>query len=237
MYVVMIDLPEKLKDHLTHKFLSLGFEIYVGENTKSVQDIIDKKGEGYLFVRINQMNSPWLTFLAHLRQYKDEGEVKYLVLSDKTDREFVQTLLLLNVASLIPGNLDQDQIYSRLNKLITSKDFHNNQRDSQRVTPREEDDISMNLSIPNSSVIITGKVVNISISGVAIQLASIGEAHWLELGQVIESAQIRINRKIGITGLKIVGIKNNMVGAQFFRQTDYFSNLLGRYLLDRISTG
>ena len=237
MYVVMIDMPEKLKDFLTLKFLSLGMELYVGENQKVVQDIVEKKGKGYLFVRIDQLSSQWLNYLAQLRQYKSETEIKLIILSDKSDREFVQNLLLLNVASLIPANLDPDNIYNRLSKLVSSKDFGNNQREYQRVTPRQGDDITINLSIPNSSVIITGKVINISITGVALQLGSVGETHWLSLGQIIESAQIRINRKIGITGLKIVAIKNSVIGAQFIRQTDYFSNLLGRYLLDRISTG
>ncbi|MDH4129071.1 MAG: hypothetical protein OEV44_09980, partial [Spirochaetota bacterium] len=104
MHLVMIDIPTKLQDLLTLKFLSLGLELYIGENAKAVQDIIEKKGAGYLFVRINQLSSPWLTYLARLRQYKDENDLKIIILSDKTDREFIQTLLLLNVVSLIPGN-------------------------------------------------------------------------------------------------------------------------------------
>jgi len=233
----MIDMPEKLKDFLTLKFLSMGLEIYIGDSPKAVESILEKKGKGYLFVRVDQLNSNWLQFLARLRQYKPDDSFNLLILSDKSDREFIQTLLLLNVTSLIPGNIEQEEIYKRLHKVLTSGDVGHEQRQFQRVTPRENDDISINLSVPNSSTIITGKIINLSIGGIAIQLSGTGEARWLGNGLVIESAQIRMNGKIGMTGLKIVAIKDTIIAAKFMRPTEYFFNLLGRYLLERLSTG
>lgn len=238
MYVVLIDVNTNLKDALALKFLSVGLQIFSGDNPKTVQKIIEEKGPGYLFVKINQLNSPWLNFLAQIRQYKDESLVKFIILSDKKDRQFLQTLLLLNVAGLIPSNLEDDEIYTRLYQIVSkSSDSQHEKREHQRVVPRDSDEILMNLSIPNTSTILTASVINISIGGVAMQFTSSGESKWLSVGMVIESAQIRLNHKIGMTALKIVMVKDSIVGARFVRPTDYFLNLLGRYLLERLSGG
>ncbi|HEO65828.1 MAG TPA: hypothetical protein ENI73_08165, partial [Spirochaetes bacterium] len=172
MYVIMIDIPEKLKDMLTLKFLSLGLELYVGDTNKNVEEIMGKKGAGFLFLHVNQLSSSWLQFLARIRQYKRVEDYKLLILSDKNDREFIQTLLLMNVTALIPGNLDKNEIYKRVYKIVTSGDVQHEQREFQRVAPRETDEITMNLSVPNSSQIVTGKVINLGIGGVAMQLSN-----------------------------------------------------------------
>lgn len=233
----MADIQAKLKDYLTLKFLSQGIDIYVGTDQKKVEDILEKKGPGFIFVNINQMNSPWLQMLARLRQYKSEDDYKLVILSDKTDRDFIQCLLLLNVTVLIPEKLENEDIYSRLNKLLNNGDVQNEKRQFQRITPRPNDDITINLSVPNTSIIISAKIINISIGGVALELNDKSEAHWLEVGQTIESAQLRLNSKIGMTGLKIVALKENIAGGRFVRPTDYFFNLIGRYLLERMSSG
>ncbi len=233
----MIDIPEKLKDMLTLKFLSLGLELYVGDTNKNVEEIMGKKGAGFLFLHVNQLSSSWLQFLARIRQYKRVEDYKLLILSDKSDREFIQTLLLLNVTALIPGNLDKNEIYKRVYKIVTSGDVQHEQREFQRVAPRETDEITMNLSVPNSSQIVTGKVINLSIGGVAMQLSNADDSRVLKVGQMVESAQMRLNGKIGVTALKIVAVKEIAIGVRFTHATDHFSNLLGRYLLDRLSKG
>ncbi len=238
MYTILIDLPEKLRDFLTLKFLTMGIKLFIGESQKQVTDIVEKHGPCYIFVNLNTFNNPWLPFLAHIRQYKNDDEYKFVILSNKTDREFVQTLLLLNVEGLIPANLEIEEIYKRLDSILTKQgSANNNKREYERVVPRENDDISMSLSVPNSSIILTGKVLNISIGGIAFQLENKGESRWLDVGLVIESAQLKLNRKLGITGIKIVAIKDNLVGGRFVKSTDFFYNLLGRYLLERISNG
>ncbi len=237
MYVIMVDIPEKLKDFLTLKFLSLGLELYVGETNKNVEKIMEKKGAGFLFLHVNQLNSPWLQFIARIRQYKREEDYKLIILSDKSDRDFIQTLLLINVTGLIPGKLEKEVIYTRLHKIVNSGDIQHEQREFQRVAPRETDEITMNLSVPNSSQIITGTVINLSIGGVAMQLANINDSRMLKAGQVIASTQMRLNGKVGITGIKIMAVKENAIGVRFNHPSDHFSNLLGRYLLERLSKG
>ncbi len=238
MYVVMIDMPNKIKDFFTLKYLSLGLTIYTGDSPKTVQKILDEKGPGILFVEISHLNSIWLPFLAKLRQYKPKEYFKLIILSDKSDRNFLQTLLLLNVTGLIPASISNEDVFIRLSEIIKRFNIKQNEnREHQRVIPRKTDEITINLSIPNSSTILSGVVINISIGGVALQLKNTGEVKWLSSGLFVESAQVRLNGKIGMTGLKIVMVKNIVAGARFIRPTDYFLNLLGRYLLDRLSNG
>ncbi|MDH5681556.1 MAG: PilZ domain-containing protein [Spirochaetota bacterium] len=235
MYIVMIDLPNSLKDFLTLKFLSEGFEIYDGKNPKTVQNIVETKGKGYLLVSINQLNSKWFEFLIHQRTYKDDKDLHIIVLSSKNDKEFIQTLLFLVVRGLIPANLTPDDIFGRLLKLVQGSETQNEKREYQRVSPTPADNLSMNLPIPNTDTILSGEVINISIGGVALQLANTGESKWMSDGMLIERTQMRINGKIGITGIKVVAIKGQVIGCRFYRPTDYFLSLLGRYLLDRLS--
>jgi len=235
MYVILSNLPEKLKDFLVLKFLSFGLDLYLGENPKSVEKLLEEKGPGYIFISLTQLNDPWFNFLAELRQYKDKDYFKLIVLSDRTDRDFVQTLLLLSVTGMIPRLIESEDILKRLQKLIKMKETGHEKRESQRVTPRETDNILVNISIPNSSTILSAKVINVSMGGLALQLNGTGEARWLSNGQIIESAQMRLNGKIGITGLKVAAIKDSFVGVRYVKPTDFFLNLLGKYLVERLA--
>lgn len=235
MHIIMVNISTKLKDFLTLKFLTLGIELYINEQPKEIEKILEEKGCGYLLITMNQMSSPWFNFLAQLKEHRSDDFFKLIVFSEKTDRDFIQALLLIGVVGVIPGTLEVEEIYKRLEKLVNLKNSDSEKREFLRITPRKNDDLVANLSIPNSSMIISAKIINISMGGMALQVSSTGEARWLSSGQVIESAQIRINGKIGMTAMKIVGVKETFVGARFMRPTDYFLNLLGRYIVDRMS--
>ncbi len=235
MYMIMIEIDDSLKNFLTYKFLSVGLKIYSGSSSKEVIRIIDSKGPGFIFLNIKQLNSPWLTFLAQLRQYKDERLAKLIILSGKDDTEFIQALLLLNVSSLISISLTKEEVYKRIYEVYQKNPkYHPDKREHVRMVPRKTDDMAMNISIPNVNVIMSTKVINISIGGVALQVAN---TSFFSEGMVIDSAQLRMGRKIGLTSIKIVMVKGNFIGARFVQSTDYFLNVLGKYILDRLTNG
>ncbi len=236
MYITFVDIEEKLKEFLTIQFLTLGIETYSANSPQDVSRFIQDKGSGYLLLNITQLSSPWLNFLVKLRQYKDEKYIKLIVISDKNDREFLQTLILLNVSGVVKINLPKEDTLKRIYEVICKNPhYHPEKRKYIRITPLEEDDITINISIPNSNTVVSAKVLNISIGGIAIRTQTPGEGRWFSNGMLIESTQMQLRRKIGQTALKIVMVKESLLGAVFIQPSDFFLNYIGKYMLDRLS--
>ncbi len=227
----------RIKDFLALKFLLIGREIFSGDTPEVVEQILKEKGSAFVFIRISRLDSLWLDYFARLKD-KDEQNIKLIVLTDIADRQFLQTLLLLDIAGLISASLDEENVYKRLYEIVNSESLaQNEKRAHQRVSPENQDNITITITNPNLNKNIIAKVINLSIGGIALKLTNTAEVHGLVEKMIIENAQMRFNQKIAMTSLKIIMIKETLVGAQFLQPSNYFLNLLGRYLLDRLTRG
>ncbi len=233
----MLDVNSKLSKYLSLKFLSSGIQIFTGKSPENVAKIIKEKGKGFLLIEMDKTNSKWMNFFIHAKQYENEGNelFKLIVISDKTEIDFIQTLLLLGTHKLIQKKGGEEHVFKYLIKIVNeSQFFTHTKREYQRVAPREADDISLHIALPNSSEPLIGKVINLSIGGLALQFENPSSLLALDKKQSIRS-QFFINRRRALTNIKIVFTKENILGVKFDQAPDTFYELISQYLLERIS--
>ncbi len=236
MYLVMMNLPAKLTTFLTNQFLSKGIEVYLGKDEEKVAKLLKEKGPALLMTEINHFNNPWLKFLIRLKEYeKKDGEVfKLILMTDKKERNFIQTTLFLNTIGYISGKCEQHDLMSKLEKIIKNNQLHHDQRKHQRVTPGEKDEIIMTLTIPKIPNPITAKVINLSISGVALQLKNDIKSYGISDKEQLR-AQLVLNRKMAVSSLIVIFSRDNILGGQFVEPTDNFLNIVGTYIIECLS--
>ena len=239
MYIMMINLNLRMQDYLSSEFLSRGVRIYLGKEEQGAIDLIVKESVqnnrmGYLILRLGSVNDPWLRFLIRLKKMKGL-KYKLVILSNQKSRNFVQILLLLETALLIKDSLNEIEIYRRFEKFLKKNGDRAEKRKSLRIVPRDFDEIYVHLAIPNSDLIIKGKVINLSMVGLALELEEEGKNYGIYEDQFIENAQLFLNQKKGTTGLKVIVLKKNIIGVKLIRASNYLINILGRYVVERIS--
>ena len=238
MYIMMINLNLNMQDYLSSKLLSRGIRIYLGKEEQGVMDLMMRESAGnrmgYLILRLDSVNDAWLRFLIRLRTMKNL-KYKLVVLSNQKSRNFIQILLLLNTALLIKDSLNEMDIYKRFDEFLSKEGDRSEKRKSLRIVPRDFDEIYVHLAIPNSDLILKGKVINLSMVGLALELEEEGKNYGIYEDQWIENAQLFLNQKKGTTGLKVIVIKKNIIGVKLIRASNYLVNILGRYVVERIS--
>ncbi len=236
MYLVMLNVSEKLSKFLTQEFLSKGKDIYMGKSPKRVKKLLEeKKGKCYLVVEINKMHSQWLNFIIQMKQYEKTGEklFKLIVLSSKTDINFIQTLMLSNAERLISKGNRDEVIFAQIKKTLEKEGHQKSNREYHRVLSRKEDSLTMCLMNGKTNP-VTGEVLNLSFGAVALQVTDSLNGTSLKKGNVIRS-QVFINRRMGIINIKIMFVRNNIIGAKFYHANGSFYDLIGRYLVGRLS--
>ncbi len=232
MCVIMLNVSEKLSKYLTYGFLSKGIDIHIGKSPDTVKELMEEKeGEVYLLLDINRMNSLWLNFIVRLRYY-ERPAFKLIVLSSKTDLDFMQMLLLLNVERLISKRNRDEVIFKHIVKTLEKNSLKKLRQRYHRVLPKETDELTV--YILNGTTPVRGKVISLSFGGVALQCERLLNNSEFKKGDIIRS-QVFINRRIGIINIKIMFIKNNILGAVFFQTNGSFYNLLCGYLVERLS--
>ena len=234
MPLILIDPPEDLKNIVAPRVLAMGITVYHAKKKEELENFLNK-GSSHILIRVNQVTNPWLTTLSQIREKKTQKNYKFIVLSNKNDRDFIQALLLLNISAFLPESSNPEIIYGKLQNILKENSEHE-KREHHRFKPKDSDQMSFHFSIPNTTHELSGRVLNISITGVAIECNDQKIFSLLKNGQMISRAQITIRGRLAITGLKILVLQGNVVGAIFTHYTEFFSHLLGNYILECVSS-
>ncbi len=233
MNLLLIGIDNNLKNILVSSLLPKGYPVYYSDYDKeSIKNIIQKKEINVVFIDTDKKGGliEQLELIKIIRQM----QVALIAYTEHVEEGEVKILIEHGVTAYIEKTEKTGNDIKRLIEIIFKNVPQKEKRKAVRVKVGQEDEVTVDFSIPNSNKVVRGDVLEISYLGLFFKVGNLYDTSSLKIGDVVSRLTIFINSKRAITDVQIVIIKGDFVGAKFLSHDDALKNLLIRYIHDKM---
>jgi len=150
-------------------------------------------------------------------------------------KEIVNRLMEYGVIGYLLKPYNEKAITPKLKKVLALEESHNSQRKHIRVRPDPDELLRLHFKLQGYSSLISGKVIDISVGGVAVELFNPPPARILIPGTQIANILFTVNRKLFSPSGKVILYKEQLLALRF----DYLSaaekSALSKYVFKRLT--
>jgi hypothetical protein len=139
------------------------------------------------------------------------------------------------VAGFLLKPYQDKEIYEKLRKLLERCQVPNDRRRHIRVKPDPDELLRLSFRLPGSPNLISGKIIDISVGGVAVELLNPPEAGLLKPGVQIPGIQFTLEHKQFAPPGKVVLLREKLLALHFDYLTVEERTALARYVFRRIA--
>lgn len=230
----MLSVVESLKDYLINKLISSGIEVYVANSLERAETIFDKVKISILVVDIDNKKVNYFDFIKNLREKKNTEALRIILLTKNIEKDILSKYIPHGLIGFLPKNLDLEIYPRKIVKFIDSHLSQNEKRRNVRITPAENDKISIRLPITGKeSDRVEADVIDLSIQGVAFKFRDSDHKNYYHLNQEIRLAEIDIAGRRYISNVKLVRVGDVSV-AVYINPKESFVNSIAKFIFDKL---
>jgi two-component system chemotaxis response regulator CheY len=237
MNYLVVDGRSEVRDALCYALLSFGIKGLPVEGRLQALEVLGAQGgvEGAI-IDIDSREVQGLELIRQIRESEAWRAVKIVVHTVQSSKELVLRMMEAGVAGYLLKPFKQDQIYAKLKKVLDRTISHDSQRRHIRVKPDPEELLRLNFRLPGHPGMVSGRVVDISVGGVAVELFNPPPPEALKPLTQIPSIQFTLLRKQFAPPGKVVLFKEKLLALRFDFLTIAEKTTLARYVFNRIAS-
>ncbi len=234
---MILDKSEASREELAHILLSFGIRGVGVQSREEAQKALQSDPEiGAAILDIDNKELEGFELLKHIREKPETKHIKIVVQTFQSNREFVVQLAELGVHGYLLRPYDKEQATKRLKSVVVAPEAgQKDMRQHIRVAPDPDELLRLHFKMPGNTSSITGKIRNISMGGVAVEILNLPENASLEPGDHIS----RLNFSLGSTALSpsgaVVIFKEKLLALHFGPFSEEEKNALARYIYRRLT--
>ncbi len=171
-------------------------------------------------------------FITENEKYKS---IYIIGTSFNTKEHFIKELQKYNLVYFFVKPIQEDIFQQKIEKLISKFKEHLPQRKHIRVKPPGEEIIRVNFKLKKIPKRISGKVIDLSLGGLGIELYNFENEAEIKEGNLIEHIIFEVDNKEVDVDAKIVKQKENFIAINF---THFYRNgydILFKYITKQLS--
>jgi DNA-binding response OmpR family regulator len=235
MVCLVVEGAAALRESLCYVLLSLGCKGVPAANRGQALDILKEQSEiNVALVDLDGKEVQGEEFLRDLRESGGPGP-KVIVQSVHSSRELVVRMMDYGVAGFLLKPYKDKEIYEKLRTALERCRIPHDRRRHIRVKPDPEELLRLHFRLPGHPNLISGKIIDISVGGVALELLSPPEPSLLKPGVQIPSIQFSLERKQLAPPGKVVLLRQRLLALHFDYLTLAERTALARYVFRRIA--
>jgi DNA-binding response OmpR family regulator len=142
----------------------------------------------------------------------------------------------LGVAGYLLKPFDPDQARTKLTSIFSKLATHNSQRRHIRVKPNPDELARVSFRLGKSSSLVSGRIVDISLGGLAAELFNPPEDNPIVAGTPLSRTEISLAGKVLNPSASTVLYKSNVLAAKFDILNPNDKKALERYIFKSISS-
>jgi CheY-like chemotaxis protein len=237
MNCLILDENESSREELAHILLSFGIRgVDVPSRSAALEAIESDAETGAVILDIDNKELEGFELARDLRQNPETRHIKVVVQTFQSSREFVVQLVELGVHGYLLRPFDREQATKRLKSIVVAPEAgQKDKRQHIRVTPDPEEMLRLSFKPPGGSGRVTGKVRNISMGGVAVEILKLPADTRLAPGVHLS----RLDFVLGSTALSpsadVVLFREKLVALRFGSFSEIEKNALARYIYRRLT--
>jgi CheY-like chemotaxis protein len=171
-----------------------------------------------------------LELLARMRAAQETRALRVVAHSGQTSREFVLQLAELGVAGYLPRGASVAQASERLKGVLTRAPDHEGERKHWRVRPDPNELLRLHFRLSGHKGIVSGRVVDISMGGVGVELFNPPPPIRMRPGRLIPSLELTLGRTPIATPGTLVTSRGKFCAIRFDNMSASVKDTVARYI-------
>lgn len=214
--------------------LNTGVLYYNAENLVVAFEYLKTTRVDILFIDLDFSDNASFSFLDELKKDKNIAPLYIIGTSFNTNEKFIKLLQKYNIISFIVKPFTPESVMDKIEKVFLKFKDHIPERKFIRIKPEQDELIRLSFQLKNKKL-ITAKMLDISLGGLAGEMYTEYESDEMKNGVLIEHIVFKIgNREVDVDGL-ITNKKDKLIAFKF---THFYGNSyenLTRYIMKRLT--
>jgi CheY-like chemotaxis protein len=237
MDYLVAEAAANIRESLCYVLLSFGVKgVPAANKQEALQTLQNRKEIGGAIIDLDSKEVDGVNLIAELRGKENTQHLTIIVHTVQSSKELVDKMMEYGVIGYLLKPYVEKDVDSKLKKVLARGKNHNTQRKHIRVRPDPDELLRLHFKLPGQSSLISGRVVDISVGGVAVELFNPPAPGVLAAGTSIPSIQFTLNRKAFAPPGKVILLKEQLLALRF----DYLSaaekSALSKYVFKRLTS-
>ena len=236
MDYLVAEATQSIRESLCYVLLSLGFKgIPVSSKQETLETLQSGREVGGAIIDLDSREVDGVNLIAELREKESTQHLSIIAHTVQSSKELVTKMMESGVIGYLLKPYNEKEASQKLKKVLNRGENHNAQRKHIRVRPDPDELLRLHFKLPGKTSLISGKVVDISVGGVAVELFNPPPSGALVPGTQIPSIQFTVNRKAFAPPGKVVLFKEQLLALRFDYLNTEERSALSKYVFKRLT--
>jgi two-component system chemotaxis response regulator CheY len=226
-----------VREALCYVLLSFGIRGVPASNREAAQKAIAEGAqiEGAI-IDIDNKDVDGIALIQELRQGEGTRGISVIVHTVQSSKDFVMRMVDMGVAGYLLKPFSPDTAKTKLAAIFAKLSTHNSQRRHIRVKPDPDDLARVSFRVSTSRQLISGRIVDISLGGIAAELFNPPPPETLAAGTPLSRLQFVLSGKELAPSASVVLYKSKVLALRFETLGPADKKALERYIFKSISS-
>jgi len=236
MDYLVAEATQSIRESLCYALLSLGIKgMPVSNKQEALETLQSRKEVGGAIIDLDSKEVDGVNLSAELRAKESTQHLSIIVHSVQSSKELVNKMMESGVIGYLLKPYNEKDASQKLKKVLARGENHNTQRKHIRVRPDPDELLRLHFKLPGKTSLISGKVVDISVGGVAVELFNPPSPGVLMPGTQIPNIQFTVNRKAFSPPGKVILFKEQLLALRFDYLKPEERSALSKYVFKRLT--
>ena len=237
MTFLVADASSQIRESLCYALLSFGIKGLPVSSKKAALNALkgDTRIEGAI-VDLDSHEIEGKELVEELRGSESTHSIKVIAHTVQSSKESVVKMVELGVVGYLLKPYNEEEVYTKLKSILAKSESHNPQRKHIRVKPDPEELLRVSFRVSGHPQLFTGKVVDMSVGGMALELLNPPDEGILQSGTALSKMQFTLSSRQFTTAGKVILSKGSFLAMRFDSLNAGEKTSLARYVFKRIST-
>jgi two-component system chemotaxis response regulator CheY len=226
-----------VREALCYVLLSFGIRGVPAANREAAQQAIaaGTQVEGAI-VDIDNKDVDGIALIREMRENEHTRGISIIVHTMQSSKDFVMRMIDMGVAGYLLKPFSPDTAKAKLAAIFSKLSTHNSQRRHIRVKPDPDDLARVSFRASGSRQLLSGRIVDISLGGIAAELFNPPPPEALTPGMPLSKLQFVLSGKELAPSASVVLYKSKVLAARFDTLSPADKKALERYIFKSISS-
>ena len=234
---LVLEGTQKTRDSLLTVLLSLGIQGVAASSAEHALQLVSSSRavEGAV-IDTDTPEIEGLELVKKLRSDPDTRRVSLVVHSAQSGRDFVTGMMQSGVVGYLLKPYDEGSATQKLQSILARLQHHAAERRHIRVRPDPNELLRLHFHLSGHKGLVSGRVLDISMGGVAAELYNAPASYLLQPGKPIRDIGLTIAGAQIVVAGELVNIKESFCAVRFNPLSPHQSRALSRYIYRHLST-
>ena len=237
MVFLVVESSLSVRESLCHVLLAFGIRGIPAATRHAALEALesDEHIEGAI-IDIDNKDVEGILLIEGLKQNAHTAGISVIVHTVQSNKGFVMRMIDMGVVGYLLKPFSDADTKTKLSAIFSKLATHNSQRKHIRVRPDPGELARASFRIPNSRQLVSGRIVDISLSGLAIELFNPPAPELLSKGTVVSHLQFSLSGKELAPSGSVVLYKAKVLALRFDIMSVTDKKALERYIFKSISS-